>query len=151
VIADIESARRTFHRLYADQKSDEAVAAAENVVALIQQRYGETHTELAEALHWLAHAYHAQGDFHLKSKSEELLKRNVAIRETVQGPDHPDVGFALKALALSYESVGRGPETETLLKRNIALREVKLGTELGQLRKRHLFKAAHTSHLRLQT
>jgi len=49
-----------------------------------------------------------------------LLRRSLAIREKMLGPNHPEVGNALNNLAGFYSTVGRYAEAEPLAKRALA-------------------------------
>jgi uncharacterized protein HemY len=59
------------------------------------------HPDVAEALRGLGYDYLDQGRY---AEAEPLLKRSLAIREKVLGPDHPDVGQSLAALAELYHA-----------------------------------------------
>ena len=46
------------------------------------------------------------------AEAEPLFKRSLAIREKTLGPDHPDVGNSLNALAALYYEQGKYSEAE---------------------------------------
>jgi hypothetical protein len=65
--------------------------------------------DVAEALRGLGYDYLDQGRY---AEAEPLPKRSLAIREKVLGPDHPDVGQSLAALAELYHAEDRDVDAE---------------------------------------
>ena len=55
---------------------------------MARQKFGDDHTEHANAISWLAGIYKAQGRY---VEAEPLMKRSLAIREKALGPEHPSV------------------------------------------------------------
>jgi tetratricopeptide (TPR) repeat protein len=64
-----------------------------------------------------------------RSEAEPLLRRALAVREQVLGPEHPDVATSLDNLAQLYGATGRPAEAEPLYRRALAVRERALGPE----------------------
>jgi tetratricopeptide (TPR) repeat protein len=60
---------------------------------------------------------------------EPLLKRSLAIREKVRGPDHPDVATSVNNLAVLYRHQGRYADAEPLIKRALTIREKVFGPD----------------------
>ena len=58
----------------------------------------------------------------------------MAIRETVLGPDHPDVATSLNNLAELHRAQGRYGEAQPLYERALAIYEVVLGAEHPDVR-----------------
>jgi tetratricopeptide (TPR) repeat protein len=65
--------------------------------------------------------------------AEPLYKRSLAIRETMQGADHPEVGIALMNLAELYRVQGRYADAEPLYKRTQSIYEKALGPDHPEL------------------
>ena len=63
------------------------------------------------------------------SDTEPLYQRALAIRERVQGPDHPDVAMSLNNLAELYREQGKHAQAEPLCQRALATTEKTLGLE----------------------
>ncbi len=61
------------------------------------------------------------------SEAEPLLKRALAINEKTLGPDHPDTGLSLNALAALYRTQERRAEAGPLYARALAIFEKALG------------------------
>lgn len=61
------------------------------------------------------------------SEAEPLMKRALAIDEKTLGPDHPDTGLSLNALAALYRTQERRAEAGPLYARALAIFEKKLG------------------------
>jgi class 3 adenylate cyclase/Tfp pilus assembly protein PilF len=64
-----------------------------------------------------------------RSEAEPLLRRALALRERVLGPDHPDLATSLDNLAQLYGATGRPAEAEPLYQRALAVRERALGPD----------------------
>jgi tetratricopeptide (TPR) repeat protein len=117
---EIESAREKLSQLFNERKYQEAVAAAETLIALTRKQYGEESTELAAALSRLAIS---KERLNLTAEAEELHKRSLATYETALGPEHPDVVVALENLAGLYQEQERYAEAEPLYRRRVAIYE----------------------------
>jgi tetratricopeptide (TPR) repeat protein/CHAT domain-containing protein len=106
-------------------KHEEAVPLAERFVAVREARYAAegsaaNASSYAAALNNLAETYHQLGRY---SDAASLIARSLAIREKIQGPDHPDVASVLNNLAQLYSDLGRHSEAEPLYKRALAIDE----------------------------
>jgi CHAT domain-containing protein/tetratricopeptide (TPR) repeat protein len=121
---DLAALRNEVSRQYAQAKYAEAAPLAERYVALVAQKYGEEHTEYAEATWWLATVYRGEGRY---PEAEPLFKRALAIIEKALGPDHLDVAVSLNSLAELYRAQGRYTEAEPLYNRALAITEKGLG------------------------
>ena len=84
--AEIEATYRNVGQLYGVGKFAEAAAAAETLVALARQRYGETRSWFAGALSSLAAC---KAKLNQSADAEALNKRSLAIYERAVGPDPP--------------------------------------------------------------
>ena len=80
--------------------------------------------EAASLLHETGYYLHLCG--HL-GESELLLRKALAIREQVLGPEHSDVGHCLNVLALNCKAQGRYEEAEQLYQRALVIWEKALG------------------------
>ena len=70
--------------------------------------------------------YRAQGRY---EQVEPLMQRALAIRETILGPEHPEVAERLHDLARLYTDQGRYSDAEPLYQRALAICEQQLGPE----------------------
>jgi tetratricopeptide (TPR) repeat protein len=62
-------------------------------------------------------------------QAEPLFQRALAIREKMQGPEHPDTAATLNNLALLYWARGKYEQAEPLFQRALAIYERALGPE----------------------
>jgi len=88
---------------------------------------GERDLEIEEAaglLNEAARYLHERGLF---DESEPLLRRALAIWETVLGPDHPHVATGLNNLALLYKGQGKYTESEPIHLRALSILEKAMG------------------------
>ena len=92
----------------------------------MEKTSGPEHPDVAQCLNNLAGLYETEGSY---AEAELLLKRSLAIRESVLGPDHQAVSESLNNLAGLYETEGRYAEAEPLLKRSLIIRENVLGPD----------------------
>ncbi|MBI3891678.1 MAG: tetratricopeptide repeat protein [Candidatus Wallbacteria bacterium] len=86
----------------------------------------EMDTLQAQILLLLAGHEEAEGRFR---EAVELRRQQAAAAERVSGPDHPDVGQALNALALALEQAGALVDVLRLLDRSQAILERALGPD----------------------
>jgi tetratricopeptide (TPR) repeat protein len=145
-----EALQKRIDELWTAGKFAEAVAPAEELLALRQRVQGEGHWEvidaarrvetlrratrlpaaqqqaLAEVPHTAAKAaeLHNQGKY---GEAEPLLRKALAISEEVLGPKHPDTAQAYNELASNLESPGHAQEAEPLHRKALAIREEILG------------------------
>ncbi|MCH8111963.1 MAG: tetratricopeptide repeat protein [Proteobacteria bacterium] len=82
---------------------------------------------ISTAFNNLAVLYHVQGR---DDEALPLVRRALAIREKVLGPEPPAVGQSLNNLAEIYVQQGRYAEAEPLQHRSLAIREKVLGPDL---------------------
>ncbi|MFN7954847.1 MAG: tetratricopeptide repeat protein [bacterium] len=89
--------------------------------ALAVRLHGENHAETARALNELAYALRRQGNY---AAAEPVLRRLIAIQETLEGPEHPSLGLLLDLLAAAVSRVhpGRMSEVKKLESRAAHLR-----------------------------
>jgi hypothetical protein len=73
---------------------------------------------VAESVHGLATVYHVLGN---DVAAEPLYQRSLAIREEIQGPEHPYVALALSAYATFLRQTGRSDEAQGLEARAAAI------------------------------
>jgi CHAT domain-containing protein/tetratricopeptide (TPR) repeat protein len=123
---ELASLRIQVSQLYKQGKYSEAAPIAERYVALAREKHGDSHTEYATAIEWLAYVYKAQGRY---AEAEPLYKRALAIDEKALGPEHRDIAAALNNLAALYRAQGRYAEAEPLFKRAVTILEKALGPD----------------------
>src|SRR5205807_1066634 len=63
------------------------------------------------------------------AQADPLYQRALAIREKMQGPEHPDTAETLHALAVLYWDQGKYEQAEPLYQRALAIREKMEGPE----------------------
>jgi hypothetical protein len=107
------------YTLVGSGKSAEAAIWAQKAVDLSQTESGEDSTDYIRSLYDLANIESGLN----RAEGEQLLKRTLAIREKVLGPENKDVAQNLNNLALFIENEGRYAEAESLIKRAGDLRE----------------------------
>jgi CHAT domain-containing protein/Tfp pilus assembly protein PilF len=111
-------------KLFGEGKYREAIAPAEQALALRERSLGPHHPDVAECLNDLALLYKSQGEY---AKAEPLYIRALDIFEKVLGPNHPDVGTSLNNLASLHQDQGEYAKAEPLYARALAIREKALG------------------------
>ncbi|MDI1428302.1 CHAT domain-containing tetratricopeptide repeat protein [Polyangium sorediatum] len=133
---DDEGIEKDVEALYAAGKYGEALAAAQRLVALREQKYGKEHAKTGSALSDLGGMYLATGD---APKAESLLRRAVEILEASKGSDDL-LATALGNLGTMLKKKGDSKGAEKLYERAVALeekggaaRESALGTVLANL------------------
>jgi tetratricopeptide (TPR) repeat protein len=158
-----EALSRRMDELWSTAKFAEAVAPAEELLALRQRVQGKDHWEAADAARLVETLRKAAGlpaatraalaeapataakayELYQKGKyaqAEALYRKALAMRQEALGPDHPDTALASSNLAASLESQGRVQEAEVLHRRALAVREQVLGS-------RHPHTAASRNNL----
>jgi CHAT domain-containing protein len=80
---------------------------------------------------YFAQIYHASASQAMDyfTKAEPLLKKSLAIRQKVFGPENPDTAQALNALGELYQYIGDFAKAEPLLKESLAIHQKVLGPE----------------------
>ncbi|MES2596952.1 MAG: tetratricopeptide repeat protein [Verrucomicrobiota bacterium] len=94
------------------EKTEEAIATAKRCVAVVETLPAEFENEQAIAYNLLGLTHLSAGKYDV---SENLLKRAVALREKLHGPDHYQVAKPLGDLACVYMAQKRFGEAEPLL------------------------------------
>ncbi|HWT03515.1 MAG TPA: CHAT domain-containing protein [Pyrinomonadaceae bacterium] len=82
--------------------------------------------EEARKLHSQARRVFNAGNY---DEAVKLAEKSLSLRESILGPEHPDVSQLLFNLALYYRNAGDVPRAEQLLLRVLATREKALGPE----------------------
>ncbi|MDP1910477.1 MAG: tetratricopeptide repeat protein, partial [Hyphomicrobium sp.] len=111
------------------------VPLANELLDLIERRFGKGTSPYAAAIGVLARLYQAQGDF---PKAEAYVNEALAIDERVLPRDHPNLASDLGALAQIYQVQGRFEEAEPPCKRALAISErtgdpANIGRDLNNL------------------
>ncbi|MDI1442979.1 CHAT domain-containing tetratricopeptide repeat protein [Polyangium sp. 6x1] len=118
-LADDEKLEKDVEALYAAGKLAEALAAAQKLVALREQKFGKEHAKTGSALSDLGGMYFSTGDY---PKAEGFLRRAVEILEASKGPDDL-LATALGNLATLLKTKGDWNAAEKAYERAIALEE----------------------------
>ncbi len=74
-----------------------AMAQADRLLALFEQKYGPNHLEVAKGLDDIAKIYIASNDY---NRAELLFRRKLEIMERLRGPEDPGVAEALSELCM---------------------------------------------------
>lgn len=88
---------------------DRALALAQSVLHVAEQKVGPSHPDVATSLNNLAELYRVQGYY---AQAEPLYQRALAITENALGPDHPNVATILGNLATLYYDQGHYAQAE---------------------------------------
>jgi tetratricopeptide (TPR) repeat protein len=104
---------------------DEAMARIQDELAL-RRRSPASVLPIARSLKDLGVLYHQEGRFAL---ARETLESSLKMRESVLGPDHPDVATLLTSAGAVYLDQGDLAGAEALLRRAVAIREASLGPD----------------------
>jgi len=123
---ELSSLGKQVEHLYEAGRYLEAAPSAERYVALVRERYGGEHSEVATALDHLAQIYRVLGRI---AEAETLYRESLAIREKTLGPDHLEVGVSLNYLGVLYYAQARYAEAEVLIRRGLVIREKVLGPD----------------------
>ena len=103
------------HRSAIEKLLPQALAAVEEA-----ERFGVVSDSLGAILTVVGEYHYAGGAY---DEAEPLLRRAVAVREQVLGPDHPNLATPLHKLANVCDDMGRSAEAESLYRRVVAVRE----------------------------
>jgi tetratricopeptide (TPR) repeat protein len=146
---------KRIEELWATGKFGEAVAAAEEELALRRRVQGEAHWEAADAVRRAdtlrqaarlpptqqktlaevprteakARELDAQGKY---AQAEPLYRKVLAVREELLGPKHPETATSYDNLAVNLYMQGRAHEAEPLYRNALAVRQEVLGTKHPQ-------------------
>ena len=96
----------------------EALARAEQALALREAVLGGTHPDVASCLDLVGDIHRRQGDL---AHAEPLLQRALSIQEAALGKNHPDVASSLNNLANLYMDQGLYGRAEPLYQRSLAI------------------------------
>lgn len=116
-------------KFYRREKYAQAMEAAQQSLALAEERYGPRHPSVAQSLHNIAGLHMAEGRY---EQAEPLYRRSLAIREAVLGPNHPAVAESLNLLASLCDIEDRSVEAEALYARAVAIRRTAFGADYPQ-------------------
>jgi CHAT domain-containing protein/Tfp pilus assembly protein PilF len=120
IITEAEQLDRQVGQLYQEGRYAEAIAAAQQALALREQALDPTHPGIATSLNNLAVLYQAQGDY---AQAEAYLLRALAIREQSLPAEHPHIAQNFNNLAALYQEQGLYEEAEAYHLRALAIRE----------------------------
>jgi eukaryotic-like serine/threonine-protein kinase len=104
----------------------EALAAAEETVAIVERAFGPDHPIVANGLNNLGATLEAAGEL---ERAREVHERGLAIRDATLGPDHPDVATSASNLASVLESLGQLEGAAAGYERALAIRTAALGPD----------------------
>lgn len=111
---------RQAEQLFQEGRYSQAVALAEQSLAIRENALGPAHPDVAESLNNLAALYATQVAY---ARAEPLYLRALAIRQKALGPDHPDVAETLNNLAVFYYEQGAYANAEPLYQRALQIYE----------------------------
>jgi len=109
---------------------DRAVEYSSPTLSLAMARGGDSDLLTAEGSETLARQLQAQGKF---IDAEPLLRRALAIRERVLGPDDPSVADSILKLARLLGAQNRSADAERFFRRAIAIQEKAFGPESSEV------------------
>ncbi|MGZ3457607.1 MAG: CHAT domain-containing protein [Archangium sp.] len=102
----------------------EALARAEQALALREAALGGTHPDVSSCLDLMGEIHWLRVDL---AHAEPVLQRALAIQEAAFGDNHLDVALSLNNLASLYEDQGLYERAEPLYQRALAIQETALG------------------------
>jgi CHAT domain-containing protein/Tfp pilus assembly protein PilF len=108
----------------------EALAQAEQALALREAVLGGTHPEVAHCLHLLGDIHRRRGDL---ARAEPLLQRALTLREAALGKDHLSVASSVNNLAILYSAQGLYERAEPLFQRALTINEAAPGDNHARL------------------
>jgi CHAT domain-containing protein len=104
--------------LYRQGKFREAIASAQEALAIRKQALGEQHPDYAASLNRLAFLYSSQGDH---ARAEPLFRQALVIRKQALGEQHPAHATCLHNLAFLYHAQGDYARAEPLLRQGLEI------------------------------
>jgi serine/threonine-protein kinase len=107
-------------------KYDEALAFAEEALALRLQLHGEEHTQIAMALHNLGSMLGSKGEY---ERAEQRYREAFAMRMKLLGAEHAHVAFTLNEIGLLNQRQGRLEEAEQAHRQALAIRRSAFGDD----------------------
>ena len=109
-----------------DRGDYQRATASLNAAVKEAEAFGETDERLPLTLSIVASKYLSGGDY---AAAEPLLKRSLAIRKKILGPDHPDVAKTMNNLATLRIAQRKYDEAEPLLRGSLEINEKVLGRD----------------------
>lgn len=123
--ADVKAARDDATRLRKAGRLDEAASILDAMVARLDGATGAD-AALASVLSDLGWVHGRRGAL---AAGEAALRRALAIRERIHGPDDPRVADVLEDMAFLYKDAGAAPKAESVLGRALSIRMAAQGAE----------------------
>ncbi|MEM9276213.1 MAG: tetratricopeptide repeat protein [Cyanobacteria bacterium P01_F01_bin.143] len=90
---------------------EQALSWKKQSLSVAEDRFGESHPDVAISLYNLASLYYQQGKY---EEAESLYLEALELEKKLLGESHPDVALSLNNLALLYSTQGRYKEAESL-------------------------------------
>jgi tetratricopeptide (TPR) repeat protein len=109
-----------------ENRADQAVATAEQALALGTKAYGERSLQTAPFHGTLGAAFMAQGD---TVKSREAYQRQLGLLESLVGPEHLLLAMPLNNIALALDAEENHVEAEKRYRASLAILERSLGPD----------------------
>jgi CHAT domain-containing protein/Tfp pilus assembly protein PilF len=125
-LKEAEGLNAQVEALFQQGKFREAIASAQESLALRKQALGERHPDYATSLNNLAELYHFQGDY---ARAKPLLRQALALRKQALGKQHPAYATSLNNLALLYQDQGDYARAEPLYRQALAIQKQALGEQ----------------------
>ncbi|MFO0881476.1 MAG: tetratricopeptide repeat protein [Gemmataceae bacterium] len=120
----VESLQGLARVLAGQNRSEEALATAEQAAQKARESSGDRNLLLASALESLARIYHGQGQL---SEAEPVWREVLDCRRQAVGENHPNFAEGLRCLANLYAAQGRLAEAEELELRALGILNQSLG------------------------
>ena len=95
-------------------------------LAVVRDRLGDDHPDVAQSMNNLAGLYKSQGRY---GEAEPLYRDALTLHQRLLGDDHPAVATSMSNLAGLYRSQGRYGEAEPLFRDALTLRQRLLGAD----------------------
>ncbi|HJZ31641.1 MAG TPA: tetratricopeptide repeat protein [Hyphomicrobiaceae bacterium] len=128
--AEIDALNRRAAELYQAKNFEEAMAAAQQALALAEARFPANDPRLSKLLSNLALINEV---LNRAAEAEPLYRRALAIDEAASGPDHIAVGRTLSRLAQFCARQKRYAEAEGFYQRSVSLLDGAAGADLGDV------------------
>ena len=127
--AEVDALNRRAAELYQAKNFEEAMAAAQQALALAEARFAANDPRLSKLLSNLALINEV---LNRAAEAEPLYRRALAIDEAASGPDHIAVGRTLSRLAQFCARQKRYAEAEGFYQRSVSL-WIKAANSAGEL------------------
>ncbi|MFC2173273.1 tetratricopeptide repeat protein, partial [Acidobacteriota bacterium] len=105
-----------------------AETLSRDLLSTTEKEHGPESLETAKTLDKLVEALWLSGKLK-EPESHALAERALKLKETLLGPDHPEVAESLYGFAHLLEDAGKGNESKALFERCLAIREKVYGTD----------------------